>query len=497
MSHLYYVKSKSGQKVLFQPNWAQKILLEGLWYSNVILKARQLGVTTFFCLLYLDDTLFSRNRNTVVIAHTLKDAQEIFGDKIQFAWDNLPQWLKDAYVVNSETKNELSFALRGYESEPSKIRVTTSARSGTVQNLHVSELGPMGKLYPEKAKEVKTGSLNTVQSGQLISIESTAAGREGLFYEIASKAHDLQKLGRKLSPMDFKFFFFPWWKHPDYVLSNPVPITTEMREYFERLEVEIGQRLTDQQMFWYVKKRETQGEEMFREYPSTPEEAFHASIEGAYYASQMSKVFSDQRVRPVPYNPLLPVETWWDLGMDDYTVIILVQYLAQEIRVFDVIYGQGEGLAYYASELSKRGYRYSRHVLPHDVAVRELGTGISRLESLGKLGVRPVTIAQDPNGHLIPVDDGIEAVRNMLGRCYFDESRCAKLVSDLQAYRKKWSEPLGQFLSSPLHDEHSHGADAFRTGATMLPRYSPSGIEREIRRTGAVVPDNDKELSTI
>jgi hypothetical protein len=149
--------------------------------------------------------------------------------------------------------------------------------------------------------------------------------------------------------------------------------------------------------------------------------------------------------------------------VDDYTVILMVQQVGLELRFIDSIYGSGEGLEHYASELGKLPYLWGRHIMPHHIDVREFTTGRSRLETAKKLGIRPITIA-----HRAPIEDGIQAARTILARCYFDQTKYAKLITNLKNYRKTWNNKLGQFTSVPLHNEHSHGADAFRTGAMVV-----------------------------
>lgn len=210
-----------------------------------------------------------------------------------------------------------------------------------------------------------------------------------------------------------------------------------------------------------------------------------ASIEGAYYATQMNKVLLEKRITRVPWVPTVPVDTWWDLGMDDYTMIWFVQQIGHEIRFINTLYGSGEGLAYYAKELEKLPYLYGRHILPHDIDVRELGTGKSRLEIAQKLGIKPITIAPK-----LSIEDGIEAARAIFPMSYFDEEKCARGITDLQLYRKKWDEKLGQFRSEPLHDEHSHGADAFRTGAVVV----REGFTYDGHRKAEIVPQDDGDF---
>jgi hypothetical protein len=110
LSNLYYIKDKHGKRVLFRPNWAQKQVMNNLWFFSVILKARQLGITTFFCILYLDQILFSEYKTAGIIAHKQEDAKRFFEEKVKFAWDNLPESLKSVLgPPNTDSVGELSF----------------------------------------------------------------------------------------------------------------------------------------------------------------------------------------------------------------------------------------------------------------------------------------------------------------------------------------------------------------------------------------------------
>ena len=169
-------------------------------------------------------------------------------------------------------------------SNGSSIRVGTSLRSGTLQRLHVSEYGKLCAKYPEKAREVRTGAFNTVQAGQRITVESTAEGQSGDFFEMCQKAQAKEQAGTPLTALDFKFHFAPWYTSQEYRLSPAgVTITREMEEYFAKVEAEMGVTLDAEQRAWYVKKAEQQGDDIKREFPSTPKEAFEASVEGAYF----------------------------------------------------------------------------------------------------------------------------------------------------------------------------------------------------------------------
>jgi phage terminase large subunit len=187
--------------------------------------------------------------------------------------------------------------------------------------------------------------------------------------------------------------------------------------------------------------------------------SFQAAIVGAYYGAQMTQADADDRIRHVPYEPNLLVETWWDLGVGDSTSIWFVQRSGREIRVIDYYEASGQGLPHYARVLQDRGYVYGRHIAPHDIEVRELGTGASRLETARGLGIRFEVAPK------LPVDDGIDAVRAMLPRCWFEKTKAARLVEALRQYRKTWDDKNKVFQDVPHHDWTSHAADAGRYGA--------------------------------
>jgi hypothetical protein len=154
----YYIIDATGNRVLFQPNDIQHHLNQNLWYLNLILKSRQHGITTDICILYLDYCLFTPNIRAGIIAHTRDDAEIFFNDKIKYAYDNLPDQVKGMVPADSRSARELSFG------NNSAIRVGTSLRGSTLQLLHISEFGKICAKYPDKAKEIVTGSINTVQA---------------------------------------------------------------------------------------------------------------------------------------------------------------------------------------------------------------------------------------------------------------------------------------------------------------------------------------------
>jgi hypothetical protein len=242
-----------------------------------------------------------------------------------------------------------------------------------------------------------------------------------------------------------------------------VLITEEDLNYFRDLEAQ-GIFLTDPQKAWWVKKYQTLGDEMFRENPSFPEEAFKASLLGAYYGKTITELRRKGRIGDVPYEPGFPVDTFWDLGMADATSVWFVQTINRERRVLDYYSASGEGMAHYANILKSKQYVYGTHYMPHDIGVRELGTGKKRSDIAMELGIHPINQVPRPK-NTDQLLDQIEETRNFISTCYFDEVKCTEGLTCLENYRKDWDEKLGAFKRSPLHNWASHGADAFRTGA--------------------------------
>lgn len=189
--------------------------------------------------------------------------------------------------------------------------------------------------------------------------------------------------------------------------------------------------------------------------------SFEAAIVGAYYAKQMTMLETptenrQRQIGEVPWEPGLPVHTAWDLGMDDQTCIWFIQQFGEQLRVIDYYENNGEGLAHYVKQLNARPYVYGKHYAPHDIEVRELGTGRSRLEAARSLGLRFTVVK------IHSVEDGIEATREILPQCWMDEKKCERGIAALREYRREYDEQKMTYKNTPLHNWASHPADAFR-----------------------------------
>ena len=480
LNNLYFITDKRGKKVRFRMTPEQIEYYEGIHTRNIILKARQLGFTTEQCIIQLDAALFE-SAKCALIAHTLNDAKRLFREKIKYAYDNLPAEIRLANPARNDAAGELVFGKGG------SLYVSTSFRGGTLRYLHISEFGKICAKYPEKAREIVTGAFEAVAADCFVTIESTAEGRAGYFFDYCQIAEKLALQGAELTELDWKFFFFSWWKNPEYALESDQPLPTRLVDYFAELEAKHGIHLTDGQKAWYHAKEKTLGDDMKREYPSIPAEAFQQSVEGAYYAKQFAKIYAEGRLGQLPDNSHLPVHTYWDIGVGDSTAIWFVREVGNEYHIIDYYENSGEGLRHYMKVLKDRGYTYGEHWGPHDIDNREFGSDAKSRRQLAREGYEIDGEKYSLRFNVVPkigVDEGIEQAREMLADCYFDEAKTEQGVLCLENYRKDWDDKRGCWKDKPLHDWTSHGADAFRYFAVSASRRRRSGGVRRIGGLG-------------
>lgn len=460
LNNLYYITDKTGKKVKFNMTAEQLEYWQNEHNRNIILKARQLGFTTQVCIIQLDKALFESDK-CALIAHTLHDAKRLFREKVKFAYDNLPKAIRLANPIKIETKDELVFDNGG------SITVSTSFRGGTLQRLHVSEFGKICAKYPDKAREIVTGAFEAVPIDGIATLESTAEGRQGYFFEYCQQAEKDHLSNKALTAQDWRFFFFSWWQNPEYQMPKQ-PICERLTAYFDGLQAKHGITLSDNQKSWYASKERTLGDDMKREYPSIPSEAFAQSIEGAYYAKQFTWLYANGRIIDnLPDNSHLPVSTYWDLGVSDSTAIWFVRKVGDEYHIIDYYENSGEGLNHYFKVLKDKGYNYDKHIAPHDIDNRSLGA--NNAKSLRELARDGYMIDGDnysvrfevlPRTHNVNSD--IEQVRQLLKQCCFDAVKCQEGIKALESYRKAWDDKNGVWRDKPLHDWTSHASDAFR-----------------------------------
>jgi phage terminase large subunit len=192
--------------------------------------------------------------------------------------------------------------------------------------------------------------------------------------------------------------------------------------------------------------------------------SWDSPVAGAYFGAAMRQAQADGRIRSVPYEPQLPVDTFWDLGIDDSMSIWFVQLFGSEVGCIEYYESSGEGMPHYVGVLRDRKYVYGQHHAPHDIEVRELTTGVSRRETAHKLGIDFLTVKKPARK-----EDGIDAIRTMLPRCYFDAVKCKRGLDGLKGYHKRWNDKTMVYMAEPVHDWTSHPTYAFQTLALSNP----------------------------
>jgi hypothetical protein len=485
IDNLYWIKNKEGVPIPFKRNAAQRFYSANEWFRDTILKSRKLGFSTYIGIDMLDHCMFASNTQADIIDQTQDDAEDKL-DIARFAYQRLPQRMREAVWLEKDNAGELSF------SNGSGMAAGISSRGGTPQILHVSEYGPISASNPGKAKEIKTGSITSVPKSGKIRVESTAKGTSGQFFDLVKAGEQLQALGQPLTPLDFKLHFFGWYMDPDNRLpANMVSITHELREYFDELRVKHGIKLDAMQEAWYAKTREFLGpDDVKSEQPSTPDECFFASLEGAYWKDEMNRARREGRVgKPVPYDNSRPVHTYWDLGMDGNMAIGFFQTDGIRHRHIDFACGEtaglGDGLRILQEKAMTRGFRYGKHYGPHDLQTRDWSamkdgqiTAPTRKEVAAEHGVEFIVVPRVGDKA-----DAIEAGRRFINASWFCSEYAGELVECLDNYSRLWNKTTSQWMAAPAKNGFDHGADALQQAAMGL---QPDVVHRrdQVSRAG-------------
>jgi hypothetical protein len=409
--------------------------------------------TTAIDIFGLDQCLFNKSFRFGIIAQTEPDVLKLFKNKIKKPYDLLPAGLRQKVGLKADNATSLEFG------NGSSIQVGMSMRSDTLQMLHVSEFGKICAKAPERAREIVTGAFETLAVGNVAFIESTAEGESGYFHDYCMGALKKQQSGEKLSKLDMRLHFFPWWKKPTNRLDpEGIVIDANFEKYFTQLQLKHGIYLDAEQRAWYVKKAETLKADMTREHPSFPEEAFEHQIEGAIFGDEMTWLRLNGRITDVPWDSSYPVDVFFDLGVSDTTAIWFRQKVGMANRFIDYMEESGKGIGHFCKEMKERPYTYGRIYLPHDGKSNLQGEIVeTREEIFNRLGFNNTEIVP----RVAKKNIGIDLTRNKFSTVWMDRTKCALGIKSLDNYVRQWNDRLGKFSDEPLHNWASNGADAF------------------------------------
>lgn len=493
---LFWILDKDGNMRRFEPNQAQCEFAVGLeeHTRHLVLKARQLGISTFTELWMLAELMFTANYKAAIVDKTQDDGDEKI-DKMRFAYEHLD------YVPENPTPLDLELAAIGrmikeYHGElvgkkandgkpcvvsntgvlrftrnGSVVRARVTYRGGTIQMLHVSELGRISMREPKRAKEIVKGSFNSVGKNCTIVCESThEGGKTGTHYEQVVAAMD--NIGKPLTKLHFRFWFFAWWQDKGYVLDEEQDISREDAEYFASIEKQCGITLRPEQKWWYVSMKQTQRSMMRQEYPSVPDEALSPIMDGTIFAREiMALRESGNLTRVFEPERHLPIYTAWDLGYSDFTSIWWFQPTGDgRWLVLDCYTANRLRQEHYISILREHDAMWGHCAvvyLPHDGDSHN-NVGGTYAEGMRKAGytVKRVPRTNDP---WVSVDN----TRELLRSCIFHK-RCSEQT---RVGVKTYDSGVGYLQNyhtdndrTICHDENSHASDAFRTFADAIIR---------------------------
>lgn len=423
------------------------------------------------------DSCITKSHFSAGIQSYGKDEAAKLAERAKIMWENIPQAFKDELGIKLTRSNS---GLMEF-SNGSTLRIG-NFRGDTLQGLHVSELGKIAIKFPEKARELKTGAFEAVGQGNKLTIESTAEGKHGLFYDTWQKSYLKQQTNTRLTPFDFQAIFLSWLVDPDCNIDIPVEINAELHEYFQMLEARLDTVIGETQRWWYATKLDGLGDDMRREYPSYPEEAFEQSTEGTIYKNEYDLMFKEKRVRPNIAIQNYPTTVSYDLGMNDTTDLVFTQVYKGRPRIVYHYQNSGQKISFYVDIMQKIQDQLKLGsislILPHDANVREMQTGRTRLQEFRRLGCQAVV---QPRQSIL---DGIEATRQFLRVCLIDSDTCSELIEAVQIYRWKFDKRLQVWLQTPEHDEASNPCDSLR--------YASLGIHYN-----KTIPYNANELTEV
>jgi len=451
--NLYKIKTKTDGITPFVPNDAQAELIHSVHIDGEklhdILKARQLGFSTAIALILFDLAYWNNDFLAAIVDQTYEAAIDKLKNKVRVALKHLaPELYREPLVDNS---NELVFH------NGSSVIAGKEIRGKTVQALHVSELGPITRKDPKRAEEIVTGYWPAAERGFIFNESTMDGGKGGIFFKTIDRSRTTPKDQR--TAKDALFRFHPWYRDKTYTLEGPASaIPQDINDYFDEKEAQLGLTFTQGQRLWYAKTKAQLDIFMFREYPTTEDEAIEAPVKGAIYATILGQIRTNGQIRDFLRDPAYPVYSCWDIGYGDATSVWLFQLIGTDIYWLWHMRDERLTAAEAWHRVSATGIPISGNYLPHDAGNKGAATGLSYRDALANAGATHLHILPQPRD----IWPGINAARDVLRRSVFHKTNCARGLEALQAYRTK------EGSDAPEHDWSSHDADSFRYGAEAI-----------------------------
>lgn len=465
LNNLYSIKvAETGQVVPFRPRpEQQKIneLLAGGCRRLIIIKARQLGVSTDIGVYMADLAAFNAGMVAAIVDQSQPDATRKLTGIVKVAFDSLPPEMRALYAINRSSDSGGVFEVSLGEDSPSTIYAGKNARGGTHQFIHISEWGKISATDPKRSEEILTGAIPSAKHGTIVIETTWYGGRVGLLWGLVKKA--IMQRDDEKSPEDWRVLFFPWWVDPSYTTPYG-EIASDLIPYFAEIEAQIGRKFTEGQKRWYSARRSELGIFIFREFPSTFEECTRSPVEGSIYASHIMRARSEKRIVNFPVGNEVLVHTGWDLGAPKNMVTWFWRIMGREIQFIDVIFNLDITLADRVAMMLMKGYPLGEHFLPHDAAQTER-SGKSLASELIGIGLQNVRIVPQT----INIWTGINYLRQIFPTLVFRATpEVEEALEHVEAYHSAPDTSKGVAMDYPVHDQSSHAADGLRTVGEAL-----------------------------
>jgi len=463
--NLYSIISKkvegNTRKIKFTPRWEQRVVLHAIFVDGfrriAVPKARQLGFSTLFAVILFDQAYFQNEIQASIVDQTQLDATEKL-DKVRFAWENMPERLKDALKLPVNNNKEMAFT------NNSSVNAGKNSRGGTNHLMHISELGPIAWDDPARSTEIMTGAIPSVPQDGYIFIESTfKGGKGGDWYNILKSSLEVPFELR--TERDYLVLFFPWYFDKDYQVYGDIRrVDRETMEYFDVTEKEMRKRgipfkFNDDQKIFYQLEKNRLGQFIKQEYPTLIEEMWQVREAGLIFAPKLDAQRAAGRVNEhVAYYSGFPAYTAWDIGAAINTKCWIFQVIGDNINFLQALSGgpDCDTPGDWADRLRQLPYRYGGHFLPPDGEL----LWQKLLQQAGMVGVACVE-------RYVNVWDPIRDALSSFSRCGFSTIGCGKGddsgLAALDYYHSKEEKDGATIKDVPVHDWSSHYSSAFCT----------------------------------
>lgn len=457
-----YMCLDEGQAVHFVPTREQRVVIVAIylrgWLRIIIPKARQLGMSLLLNLIGLDNLAFREGFSGAWIDKTQPDAEKKKREKVKFAWDRLPEEIRDLLAIEKDTNEVFTVREKFRPDAPeSSFSFGINFRGGTVEFLVISEWGTVQNDDRQRSREIKAGAVPAVEravSGLCV-IETTWKG--GLDGEVGPYVvESLATPESEKGPKSWRILFFGWQSCPLYRQEHGY-IDSISAKYFAEVEA-AGVTLTQEQKLWYAEKRRTatSAKTIKEEYPTLVHECWENVPAGSIYGTQIELAKSSGRVRDFETDRW-PVHTFWDLGLPINTVTWYAQIRPEAILILDVDFELDIEMTERVALIRAKGWNYGMHFLPWEAGQKGTLSTSPAAEYAKHLGQTVRVVPQ-----IGRVTDGINLVQKDFSRMVFHKERCGKALDWLAHYRSERESSSGIAKDVPVHDRYSHAADALR-----------------------------------